>query len=115
MRVPPVVTYRPTGGPAYLVAWEKHPDRTWWARLLWIEIAGDGYTGRHARVTADDVAPIPGQDYRAVPRRGLDPRSYPPSDPTDPRDPSNRSRNRGGDRYREALERARHRGPEPDF
>ncbi|TDD25002.1 hypothetical protein E1287_37720 [Actinomadura sp. KC06] len=117
MRPPPVVTYRVIGGPAYLLAWEKHPDRTWWARLLWVEITRDGYTGRHARVIADDIAPIPGQDYRAVPRRGLDPRSYPPSDPTDPRDPANRafSQNRGQQRRREAAERALNRKPEPNF
>ncbi len=112
--VPPVVAYRVTGGPAYLVAWERHPDRSWWARVIWIEIARDGYTGKHARVRAEDVAPVPGQDYRAVPRVRVDPRRTPPSDPTDPRDPVNRAP-RGKARYRRAFEAATRRPPEPDF
>jgi hypothetical protein len=113
MRVPPVVAYRTNGGPAYLLAWEQHPDRSWWAQLLWVEITRDGYTGRHARVAAGDVAPIAGQDYRAVPRRRVSPRGRPPSDPTDPRDPSRRRDSR--ERFRSELERALNRAPEPDF
>ncbi|WP_433145282.1 hypothetical protein ACQPZ8_01815 [Actinomadura nitritigenes] len=114
MRVPPAVTYRPAGGPAYLLAWEQHPDdRSWWARILWVEVARDGYTGRHARVVAADVAPIPGQDYSTVPRRRVSPRARRPSDPTDPRDPSHRRDAR--ERYRIAFERALNREPEPDF
>ncbi|NEA23812.1 hypothetical protein [Actinomadura bangladeshensis] len=117
MRIPPVVTYRAIGGPAYLLAWEQHPDRTWWARLLWLEIRRDGQVGRHARVAAGEVAPIAGQDYRSVPRERLEPRHRPPSDPSDPRDPTNRaiSRNRGQERYRRAVERGLRRRPEPDF
>ncbi|QXJ22167.1 hypothetical protein AGRA3207_003126 [Actinomadura graeca] len=113
MRIPPAVIYRATHGPAYLLAWEQHHDRTWWARLLWIEIHPDGYTGRHARVVAADVAPIPGQDYASVPRHRIDSRTRPPSDPTDPRDPSHRRDPQAG--FRLAYERALNRKPEPDF
>ncbi|WP_242882678.1 hypothetical protein [Actinomadura litoris] len=50
MYVPPALTYRPARGPAYLLAWEQPPDdRSWWAQILWGEVARDGYTGRHAR------------------------------------------------------------------
>lgn len=95
----------------------RYADRTWWARLLWLEIRRDGQVGRHARVAADEVAPIAGQDYRSVPRERLESRHRPPSDPTDPRDPVNRaiSSNRGQERYRRAVERGLRRRPEPDF
>jgi hypothetical protein len=88
-RVPPVVTYRPTAGPAYLLAWERlldHPD--WWAHIMWLEYK-DPTTirGTEARVHQTDIKPVPGQDYRHVPRRRV------PGDPTDPRDPSYKTRN----------------------
>ncbi|MFA1547917.1 hypothetical protein [Actinomadura chokoriensis] len=117
MRVPPVVIYRAISGPAYLLAWEQHPDRTWWARLAWLEVRRDGHAGRHARVAADDVGPVRGQDYSVVPRRRLGRRHRPPGDPTDPRDPANRAfnRNRGQNLYRSAVEQGRRRPPEPNF
>jgi hypothetical protein len=108
-RVPPIVRYRVTGGAAYLVAWQQLPDRSWWARILWVELEGDTYRGAEARVDARDVEQVPGQDYSQVPRRRVDPRR--PRDLTDPRDPGRTSR---------AADRARvdnRRGPsaEPDF
>jgi hypothetical protein len=111
--VPPAVTYRAIGGSAFLLGWDQQPDRSWWARILWIELDRDGYTGRHARVAGSDVAPIPGQDYSTVPRRRLDPRARPPSDPTDPRDSHHRPSPK--ERHRIAFERALRRKPEPDF
>ncbi|HEY8481372.1 MAG TPA: hypothetical protein VIL71_16235 [Spirillospora sp.] len=117
MRIPPVVTYRGIGGPAYLLAWEQDRHRAWWARVLWLEVREDGHVGRHARVPAEDVAPVPGQVYDTVPRLRRVPRTRPPGDPTDPRDPENRavSRNRGQARYEQAARLAFRRPPEPNF
>lgn len=72
-RVPPVVIYRVTGGAAYLIAWQQHPDRTWWARIIWVQCEGEAYRGAEARVDARDIAKVVGQDYSKVPRRRLDP------------------------------------------
>ncbi|WP_173100403.1 hypothetical protein [Actinomadura verrucosospora] len=113
MWVPPAVTYRAIGGPAFLLAWEQHPDRSWWARILWVELGRESCTGRHARVAGDEVAPIAGQDYRTVPRHRVTRRTRPPSDPTDPRDPYHRPN--AEERQRIAFERALRRKPDPDF
>jgi hypothetical protein len=69
-RVPPVVVNRNTGGAAYLLAWERLPDRPgWWARLMWLEFKdNDTIRGAEARVHQRDVKQIQGQDYRNVPR-----------------------------------------------
>lgn len=107
--VPPVVTYRVTGGAAYLLGWQQHPDRTWWARLLWLECEGEAVRGAEAQVDARDVIQINGQDYSKVPRRQLSLRT--PRDNTDPRDPGRTSR--AQDRAR--LDSGRRRRPDPDF
>lgn len=106
--VPPVVTYRVVDGPAYLLAWRRRPDRSWWALLTWVSRAGDGHRHHQCWVPADEIEPIPGQDYSAVPRRT--PSAPEPSDPTDPRDP--RHGDRAGDRA--VIEQRLHRD-EPDF
>ena len=111
--MPPAVTYRAIDGPAFLLGWERHPDRSWWAKILWIEMNPDGYTGRHARVPGAEVTPIPGQDYSKVPRHRLAASTRPPSDPTDPRDPYHRPSPQ--ERYRIAAEQAFRRRPEPNF
>jgi hypothetical protein len=112
MPVPPVVRYRVTGGPAYLMAWGRRPDRSWWAQLVWIETTSEGCRGARAWVDAGDVQKMPGQDYRKVTRKQIP--AHPgdrPTDPTDPRDPGRLSR--AADRER--IDRQRPRVPEPDF
>jgi hypothetical protein len=110
-RVPPVVTYRPTGGAAYLLAWERLPDHPdWWAHIMWLEYK-DTTTlrGTEARVHQSDVQKLPGQDYRNVPRR----RARITGDPTDPRDPG--YKNRGEEAREQARLRQRERRDEPNF
>lgn len=108
-RVPPVVTYRPTAGAAYLLAWERLPDHPdWWAHIMWLEYK-DTTTlrGTEARVHQNDIQQLSGQDYATVPRRRI------AGDPTDPRDPAYKTR------HDQALEHARVRQQmqrdEPDF
>ncbi|GAB3279303.1 hypothetical protein GCM10027589_05760 [Actinocorallia lasiicapitis] len=111
MVVPPVVLYRPLRGTAYLLAWGRRPDSSWWALLFWVEVARDGgWRGSRAWVDAADVTPLPTQNYRNVPREPLPdhPRT---GDRTDSRDPGHLTR---------AQDRARTQArfpttPEPDF
>ncbi|MCD0447961.1 hypothetical protein LO762_01940 [Actinocorallia sp. API 0066] len=109
MPVPPVVRYRGAGGIAYLLAWGRRPDGSWWALLVWLETSPDGCRGSRAWVDAADVERLPGEDYRRVPRRPLPdhPRDR-ARDRTDPRDPG---------RVGRAADRARRtaRRPDPDF
>ncbi|WP_103938379.1 hypothetical protein [Thermomonospora echinospora] len=56
-------------GPVYLLAWERSPDGAWEADIAWIEVHEEGRQGRTARVAADDITKIEGQDYSDVPRR----------------------------------------------
>ncbi|MDX6738669.1 hypothetical protein [Actinocorallia sp. A-T 12471] len=109
MPVPPVVRYRLTGGAAYLLAWGRRPDSSWWALLVWLETAGDGCRGSRAWVVAADVARLPGEDYAKVPRRELPPEKN--RDRTDARDPGRLSR--AADRARRAARLPAR--PEPDF
>jgi hypothetical protein len=67
--VPPMVHSRTANGSAYLLAWEKSPDGEWEADIAWIEVEGESRQGRTARVAAEDITRIEGQDYSAVPRR----------------------------------------------
>ncbi|GAB2812581.1 hypothetical protein GCM10022221_07720 [Actinocorallia aurea] len=109
MQVPPVVRYRLTGGAAYLLAWGRRPDRSWWALVVWLETEGDGCRGARAWVDAADVRRLPGEDYGKVPRRELPAERG--RDRTDARDPGRLSR--AADRARRA---ARLPVPaEPDF
>jgi hypothetical protein len=112
-RVPPVVIYRPTGGAAYLLAWERLPDRPgWWAHIMWIEYK-DEHTihGAEARVHQRDVGQMQGQDYRSVPRHR--PKPTLPSDPTDPRDPDYQTRRHAASEQARLQQQSRR--DEPDF
>lgn len=95
MSAPPVVRYRMTGGPAYLLAWGQRPDGTWWALLVWLEVDADGgFKGSRAWADASDVQRLQGQDYGGVPKKKIHP--HPDDgkrrDRFDPRDPGRMSR-----------------------
>jgi hypothetical protein len=64
-----MVHSRTANGPVYLLAWERSPDGVWEADIAWIEIQDDDRQGRTARVAAEDITKIDGQDYSGVPRR----------------------------------------------
>lgn len=69
MRVPPVVQSATAGGPAYLLAWERLPDGSWGGHVAWVVLDGPAWKVRSARVTADDLTRLAGQDYSGVERR----------------------------------------------
>lgn len=116
--VPPVVRYRVIDGPAYLIGWRRGADGSWSALLAWVVRTDNGYRAAEDRVAANDVEPIPGQDYSQVPRRSdVGPgtsrarrRPTPPMDPTDPRDPAHDNRTLD----RAVIENGL-RSDEPDF
>jgi hypothetical protein len=68
----PVVHYAPLGGPAYLLERQRLPDG-WGARIAWVEVWGDRPQLRVLQVMYEDLAPIPGQDYSAIPTRTVRP------------------------------------------
>jgi hypothetical protein len=112
--VPPVVYYKLTAGPAYLIAWRQNPDRTWWGLLAWISFDGEIYRGAEAWAISSDLRKMPGQRYSDVPRRRLshgDRRR--PHDLSDPRDPGYRTR--AEDRAVIDRQLRRRRAPEPPF
>ncbi|MFC6883595.1 MULTISPECIES: hypothetical protein [Actinomadura] len=67
--VPPIVESATAGGPAYLIAWERLPDRSWGAHIAWVVLEGEAWKVKSARVLAEDVRQVEGQRYRTVPRR----------------------------------------------
>ncbi|WP_141576093.1 hypothetical protein [Actinomadura sp. WMMA1423] len=68
-RVPPIVGSATADGPAYLLAWEHLPDGTWGAHIAWVVLEGEAWKVKSARVAADDLERMKGQDYERVPRR----------------------------------------------
>ena len=68
-RVAPVVEALVPGGVAYLLAWERTAEGEWVAHIAWVELEGEAWKVRSARVPADEVRPIKDQDYGQVPRR----------------------------------------------
>jgi hypothetical protein len=71
--VAPVVEALVPGGVAYLLAWERTSDAEWAAHIAWVELDGEAWKVRSARVAADEVRPIKNQDYTQVPRRTAPP------------------------------------------
>lgn len=69
--VPPMVHSETAKGPAYLLAWERSPEGSWDASIAWIEMEGESWQGRTAKVTAQDITQIEGQDYSRVARRAV--------------------------------------------
>lgn len=67
--VPPTVQSLTATGRAYLLAWERLEDGTWAAQIAWIEVDGETWRGRTARVTPEDITQLDDQDYTQVPRR----------------------------------------------
>ncbi|WP_433179872.1 hypothetical protein [Actinoallomurus sp. CA-150999] len=70
----PVVRLRRTGRYVFLLAWEQHPrGGAWRARVAWVERRPASWRVGEGWVSAKDVEPVEGQDYRQVPRRYEEP------------------------------------------
>jgi hypothetical protein len=66
--VPPIVTSRTVGGPAYLLEWQELPNGEWGAEIAWLQWDRTQWAGRRANVLAADISRVDGQNYGAVPR-----------------------------------------------
>lgn len=66
--IPPLVRSAQAGGIVYLLRWEWEGPQRWTADIAWVEWGGTGWKPFRARVPASDLAPLPGQNYRGVPR-----------------------------------------------
>ncbi|MBC6463479.1 hypothetical protein [Actinomadura sp. HBU206391] len=69
----PVVRSRTTGTYAFLLGWEQRPDRSWTARIAWLQKEGVTWRVVDLLVQADEINPVEGQDYSEVPRRYEEP------------------------------------------
>jgi hypothetical protein len=75
--VPPIVTSKTAGGPAYLLEWHELPatngqSAAWGAEIAWMQWdAQRGWVGRRAKVMAEDLTEVEGQNYKGVPRHQL--------------------------------------------
>lgn len=69
--VPPIVRSGRSHGAAYLLAWYELEAGRWGAEIAWMEWDGRAWRGRRAKVVAEAIQQIEGENYGAVPRYKL--------------------------------------------
>ena len=69
--VPPLVLLQRTNAPAYLLEWQEVKPGRWGALVQWVEWLRGEWTTVRETVPAGQVAQLPGQNYKGVPRMGV--------------------------------------------
>ncbi|MGI8333508.1 hypothetical protein ACRYCC_26445 [Actinomadura scrupuli] len=70
--VPPIVrSGRAGGGAAYLLAWYELEPGQWGAEIAWMEWDGRDWRGRRAKVVAEAIEQVEGENYGSVPKYKL--------------------------------------------
>lgn len=69
--MPPIVRSGRSNGAAYLLAWYELEPGQWGAEIAWMEWDGHAWVGRKAKVVAEAIEKVDGENYGAVPRYKL--------------------------------------------